>query len=97
MILVLQIGSHVNYGSREGLTGCVRDTILNGGNAFMFYTGAPQNTKRSPIDTKSLQEAKQQMEESHIPSSNVIVHAPYIINLANRYRHFQQDRKKTKA
>ena len=84
MILVLQIGSHVNYGSREGLTGCVRDTILNGGNAFMFYTGAPQNTKRSPIDTKSLQEAKQQMEESHIPSSNVIVHAPYIINLANR-------------
>ncbi len=81
---MLQIGSHVNYESKTGLLGCVNTTLENGANAFMFYTGAPQNTRRSKIDFENVAQAKAKMEEEKIPLQNVIVHAPYIINLANR-------------
>ena len=49
----------------------------------MFYTGAPQNTKRSNIDIEMLETAKKLMIKENIDINNVIVHAPYIINLAN--------------
>lgn len=78
---MLKIGSHVSY-SKEGLLGCVLDTIKYGGNSFMFYTGAPQNTIRKEIDLVKVLEAKKIMEENNISFENIIVHAPYIINLA---------------
>lgn len=81
---MLRIGSHVGYNSKEGLVGCVLEAISNDANAFMFYTGAPQNTKRSAIDLKMVHQAKEKMKEVGILEENVIVHAPYIINLANR-------------
>ena len=49
----------------------------------MFYTGAPQNTKRYPIEDGLTLEAMQLMKEEGIDYSKVVVHAPYIINLAN--------------
>ena len=49
----------------------------------MFYTGAPQNTKRTQIDKNITIEALKLMEENNINYSNVVVHAPYIINLCN--------------
>src|SRR5699024_2225098 len=52
-------------------------------NTFMFYTGAPQNTVRSSIDLENVKEAYKLMEENNINKDNVVVHAPYIINLAN--------------
>ena len=79
----LIIGSHVNYGL-EQLLGCVKQTIKYGANTFMFYTGAPQNTYRSKIDDKLLNEAKELMLKNNIDINNVICHAPYIINLANK-------------
>ena len=48
----------------------------------MFYTGAPQNTKRLPIDLEKVKEAEQLMKDNKMAKENVIVHAPYIINLA---------------
>ena len=48
----------------------------------MFYTGAPQNAKRLPIDLERVKEADKLMKENGIDRDNVIVHAPYIINLA---------------
>ncbi len=80
----LQIGSHVNYESKTGLLGCVETTLQNRANALMFYTGAPQNTRRSQINLENVVQAKKKLEQHQIPFSNVIVHAPYIINLANR-------------
>ena len=50
----------------------------------MFYTGAPQNTVRKMIDEELTIEAKKYMNENGIDINNVICHAPYIINLANR-------------
>ena len=80
---MLLIGSHVNYNSKEQLLGSTKDTISFGSTCFMFYTGAPQNTVRTKIDDILTQEAWDLMEENNIEKSNVIVHAPYIINLAN--------------
>lgn len=50
---------------------------------FMFYTGAPQNTRRKAISELKVEEAKALMKENNIDLKNVVVHAPYIINLAN--------------
>ena len=49
----------------------------------MFYTGAPQNTMRYPINEEKRDEALLMMREHDIDYSKVVVHAPYIINLAN--------------
>lgn len=80
---MLYIGSHVSYTKDDQLLGSVKESISYGANTFMFYTGAPQNTIRSKIDLNKLTEAKQLMIDNNIDYSKVIVHAPYIINLAN--------------
>lgn len=77
------IGSHVPFNKSEQLLGSVKSAISYGANTFMFYTGAPQNTRRLPIDDSLTKEAFFLMNDSGICPSNVIVHAPYIVNLAN--------------
>jgi len=49
----------------------------------MFYTGAPQNTTRLPIDAELTSLAHNLMDKENINIENVIIHAPYIVNLAN--------------
>lgn len=80
---MLIIGSHVGYKKDSGLVGSVKEAISYDANTFMFYTGAPQNTIRSSIDLENVKKAYKLMEENGIDKNNVIVHAPYIINLAN--------------
>ncbi len=77
------IGSHVHFGSKQ-LLGSLEEALSYGANAFMLYTGAPQNTFRSKIDSKYTLEALKLMQENDIKMENVICHAPYIINLANK-------------
>ena len=77
------IGSHVGYKKDSQLLGSVKEAISYGSTTFMFYTGAPQNTMRSPINKELTNEAISLMKESGIDYSKVVVHAPYIINLAN--------------
>ena len=79
----LIIGSHVSFKSDDQLIGSVKEALSYGSNTFMFYTGAPQNTKRVPIDDMKTYEALKLMKENDIDLRNVIVHAPYIINPAN--------------
>ena len=79
---MLIIGSHVSF-SKEQLLGCVKEALGYGANTFMFYTGAPQNTMRSIINDNFTLEAMLLMKEKNIDYNNVVVHAPYIINLAN--------------
>ena len=79
---MLIIGSHVGYKKDSGLVGSVKEALSYNANTFMFYTGAPQNTKRLPIDLEKVKEAEQLMKDNKIVKENVIVHAPYIINLA---------------
>ncbi len=79
---MLIIGSHVGYKKDSGLVGSVKEALSYNANTFMFYTGTPQNTKRLPIDLEKVKEADKLMKDSGIDKRNVIVHAPYIINLA---------------
>src|SRR5690606_4528030 len=55
--------------------------VSYGANTFMIYTGAPQNTRRKPIEELNIEAGKAHMKEHGI--SDIIVHAPYIINIAN--------------
>lgn len=80
---MLLIGSHVSFNSKEQLLGSVKEALSYGENTFMFYTGAPQNTKRCELDYDLTLEARNLLYENNIDLKNIIVHAPYIINLAN--------------
>ena len=80
---MLTIGSHVSFNSKDQLLGSLNEALSYGANTFMFYTGAPQNTARSKINDEITLLALQKMKENNIDYSKVVVHAPYIINLAN--------------
>ncbi|MBQ2872443.1 MAG: deoxyribonuclease IV [Bacilli bacterium] len=79
----LIIGSHVGFTSNKQLLGSVEEALSYGANTFMFYTGAPQNTKRSPISDELTYKAYQLMKEHNMDLEKVIIHAPYIVNLGN--------------
>jgi len=77
------IGSHVSYKKDTQLLGSVKEALGYGANTFMFYTGAPQNTVRHDIDENLTLEALNLLKENNININNIIVHAPYIINMAS--------------
>lgn len=80
---MLIIGSHVGFKKDSQLLGSLKEALSYGANTFMFYTGAPQNTSRYPIMDGLTLEAMALMKEKGFDYSKVVVHAPYIINLAN--------------
>ncbi len=80
---MLIIGSHVSFNKENQLLGSLDEALSYGANTFMFYTGAPQNTKRYEIDDNITKKALLKMKENNIEINNIIVHAPYIVNLAN--------------
>lgn len=75
------LGSHVGMSGKDMMLGSVREAISYGANTFMLYTGAPQNTRRKPVEELKIDEARALMAEHGI--ERFVVHAPYIINLAN--------------
>ena len=77
----MKIGSHVSMSGRDMLLGSAKEAVSYGANTFMFYTGAPQNTKRKEIDELNIAPAWEYMDRHGI--SEILVHAPYIINLGN--------------
>lgn len=78
---MLKLGCHVGMSGKEMMLGSVKDAIRFGANTFMLYTGAPQNTKRKALSELRIEEAQALMQEHGI--EEFVVHAPYIINLAN--------------
>ena len=80
---MLLLGSHVGFSKSDQLLGSLKEALSYGANTFMFYTGAPQNTRRYPIEDGFTLEAMQIMKDEGIDYSKVVVHAPYIVNLAN--------------
>ena len=77
------IGSHVSFTKDKQLLGSVLEALEYKSTTFMFYTGAPQNTNRASIDSELTLLAHNLLKKENINIDNVIVHAPYIINLAN--------------
>lgn len=80
---MLKIGSHVSFRKDTQLLGSLEEALSYGSTTFMFYTGAPQNTNRIPLNNNLTKEAHEKMKENGIDVNDVIIHAPYIINLAN--------------
>lgn len=78
---MLKIGSHVGMSGKEMMLGSAKEAFSYGANTFMIYTGAPQNTRRKEIKDLNIEAAWQYMKEHGI--EEFVVHAPYIINLAN--------------
>ncbi|MGY0692902.1 deoxyribonuclease IV [Virgibacillus sp. FSP13] len=78
---MLKIGSHVSMSGKKMLLGSSEEAVSYGENAFMIYTGAPQNTRRKPIEELNIEAGIAHMKENGIV--DLIVHAPYIINIGN--------------
>jgi len=77
---MLKIGSHVSF-SEKGLLTAAKEALTYGSSTFMIYTGAPQNTRRKPIEDLYIPEGKEMMATAGI--GEIVVHAPYIINLGS--------------
>ncbi|MDL2292737.1 deoxyribonuclease IV [Acholeplasma sp. OttesenSCG-928-E16] len=80
---MLKIGSHVSLSAPNMYLGSVMEALSYGANCLMVYTGAPQNTIRRPLSEMKINEAIDLMNKNGITKNDIVVHAPYIINLAN--------------
>ncbi|WP_374724598.1 deoxyribonuclease IV [Calidifontibacillus erzurumensis] len=78
---MLLIGSHVSMSGKKMLLGASEEAVSYGANTFMIYTGAPQNTRRKPIEELNIEAGLLHMKNNGI--EEIIVHAPYIINIGN--------------
>lgn len=78
---MVKIGSHVSMKGKKMLLGASEEASSYGSNTFMIYTGAPQNTRRRPIDELNIEAGQEHMKEHGM--EDIIVHAPYIINVGN--------------
>lgn len=78
---MIKLGSHVGMSGKEMFLGSAKEAASYGANCFMVYTGAPQNTRRKPIEDLNIESGWNYMREHGI--EDLIIHAPYIINLAN--------------
>src|SRR5690625_4747717 len=78
---MVKLGSHVSMSGKKMLVGSSEEAVSYGANTFMIYTGAPQNTRRKPIEELNIEDGSLHMKEHGV--DNIIVHAPYIINIAN--------------
>lgn len=79
----MKIGSHVSMSSPDYLLGAVKEALSYGANSMMIYSGAPQTTKRVPTSKFKIKEAYEFMNQVGFDPKNIILHAPYIINLGN--------------
>lgn len=66
---------------KKMLEGSAEEAHKFGESTFMIYTGAPQNTRRKPIEELNIEKGHEIMKAHGL--SNIVVHAPYIINIAN--------------
>lgn len=77
----IKIGSHVKMAGKEMFLGSVKEAASYGANVLMLYTGAPQNTVRKEIAALNIEAGWEYAKETGI--EEIVVHAPYIINLGN--------------
>lgn len=77
----MKLGSHVGMSGKEMLLGSAKEAVSYGADTFMFYTGAPQNTRRKAVSELNIDAAWEYLSRHRI--EEIIVHAPYIINLGN--------------
>ncbi len=87
----IYLGSHVGMNAPEYYLGSVKEALSYGSTTFMFYTGAPQNSFRKPLNELRIEEGRKLIKEAGLDESKIIVHAPYLINGANKVKLDIQD------
>lgn len=80
----MKIGSHVSNNGLKMLVGSVEEALSYGGNCFMIYLGAPQTTYRKDVEQLNYQKALEIAKQNGINPEDIIVHAPYIVNLGQK-------------
>ncbi|MGD9910077.1 MAG: deoxyribonuclease IV [Candidatus Izemoplasmatales bacterium] len=80
---MIKIGSHVSLSGDLQFLGSVEEMLSYQANVLMVYTGAPQSTIRRPLSELRIEEARSLLQKNGLSGEDVIVHAPYIVNLAN--------------
>ncbi|MCK9235328.1 MAG: deoxyribonuclease IV [Acholeplasmataceae bacterium] len=80
---MIKIGSHVSMSGTSMFLGSIEEALSYQANALMVYTGAPQNTRRKPLEELEVDKALALIESSGLSADDVVIHAPYIMNLAN--------------
>ena len=78
----MKIGCHVGNSGPLMLAGSIKEALSYDANCFMVYLGPPQNTIRKPIESMNADLMKIIASENNINLDDVIIHAPYIVNLA---------------
>lgn len=77
------IGSHVSMSGPKYYLGSVQEALSYEANVLMIYTGAPQNSTRTPLEKCKIKEGISLAKQNNMAIDKFICHAPYIINLAN--------------
>lgn len=77
------LGSHVSMSGPDYFLGSVKEALSYGENVLMFYTGAPQNNKRTPTEKCKIEEGLKLAKENNMELDKFVCHAPYMINLGN--------------
>ncbi|MEG0823454.1 MAG: deoxyribonuclease IV [Erysipelotrichaceae bacterium] len=82
----MRIGCHCSMSAPDYVLGSVKEALSYNANALMIYTGAPQNSARRNINELKIEEANKFLADNNLNPSDVVIHAPYIINLANTFK-----------
>lgn len=77
----IKLGCHVGMAGKEMFLASAKEAASYGANVFMLYTGAPKNTRRKDISELNIEAGWEYARQHGI--EEIVVHAPYIINLAN--------------
>lgn len=77
------LGSYIDFSRPDYYVGVVKHALSIGANCFMFYTGSPQNTVRLPTQLFKINEAREIIKKNNIDETKIVIHAAFIINLAN--------------
>lgn len=78
------LGSHVTMAGPDFYLGSVKEALGYNSTTFMFYTGAPQNSSRKPLKELKIEQGYELLKKAGLDETKIVVHAPYIVNLANR-------------
>lgn len=87
----IYLGSHVGMNGPDYYLGSVKEALSYGSTTFMFYTGAPQNSYRKPLNELKINEGRALIKQAGLDETKIVVHAPYLINGANKAKQEIQD------
>lgn len=84
-----KLGCHVSLSkinpisNKKYLVGSLYEALMYDADSFMIYTGAPQTTFRVNVDDYNITDFKKELKNNNFSIKNIIIHAPYIINISN--------------